>query len=63
MNTQLEHDLYDFICSDLVNYESRILLAAALAQNMYSDINKPARLTSSLKFQTILSCIHFMYTV
>lgn len=21
MNTQLEHDLYDFICSDFANYE------------------------------------------
>lgn len=62
MNTQLEHDLCDFICSDLANYEE-ILLAAALAQNMYLDTSKTARLISSLKFQTILSCIHCMYTV
>lgn len=31
MNTQLEHDLYDFICSDLVNYESRDIAGRSIS--------------------------------
>lgn len=51
MNTQLEHDLCDFICSDLANYERQDIAGSSISIEYVLGYKQNG--TINLKFKTL----------